>query len=623
MKRNSTHSLLLFFALFSIPYSYGQTISGTVSDASGKLQGAKVLVKGTNRQTTTNHKGRYAIAIDSLHRTLVFSHTGMVTKEVTVRDKKKVDVTLEIQISPVIERLELEEESTDGLMIKMYRERSPLHTTANRASPMLEKSYNKSPANTDTEGYSTIRENDFRAVSKNPLSTFSVDVDRAAYSNVRRHINNGALPPVDAVRIEEMINYFDYDYAEPQGDAPFGVHTELSSCPWNADHLLLQIGLQGKKIDMENLPQSNIVFLIDVSGSMDSPNKLPLLKSSFKLLLSKLKPEDRVAIVVYAGSSGLVLPSTNCSERKTITDALESLSAGGSTAGGEGLQLAYAVAEENYIEGGNNRIVLATDGDFNVGQSSNGDMERLIEKEREKGIALSVLGFGMGNYKDDKMEIIADKGNGNYAYIDNLLEARKVLVKEFGGTLFTIAKDVKLQLEFNPKIASSYRLIGYENRLLNEEDFEDDKKDAGEIGAGHTVTALYEIVPKGEKSEAERALKYQSSQLTDKAKKGNELVTIQLRYKHPDKEKSKLMEQVVANASLPFGKTSDNFRFSCAVVEFGMLLRDSKYKGSTGWDTALELAKKSKGEDKEGYRGELIRLLESAKLLSKNDLGGK
>lgn len=480
--------------------------------------------------------------------------------------------------------------------------------------PMLLNSLPANPGymNYNTESYSPISENDFRKVSKNPLSTFSVDMDRAAYSNIRRFINNGSMPPPDAVRIEKMINYFEYDYPVHSGDLPFSINTELAACPWNKENLLLQIGLQGKRIPMDDLPPSNIVFLLDVSGSMRSPNKLPLLKSSLRLLLNELRDDDKVAIAVYAGSSGLVLDSTPASQKDKILKAMESLEAGGSTAGGEGLQLAYEVAEENFIKGGNNRILLATDGDFIVGQSSDGAMRRLIEEKREKGIFISVLGYGMGNYQDSKMEIIADHGNGNYAYIDNLLEARKTLVKEFGGTFFTIAMDVKLQLEFNPSVVAEYRLVGYENRLLDEKDFDNDKKDAGDIGARHSVTALYEIkVADGNTPKSD--LKYQKSILTDEALDGNDLVTIALRYKKPEGTRGKLIIRAVENK--PTRHSSSNFQFASAIAEFGMLLRDSKQKGNASWEKAINLARNSRASDQEGYRGEMIRLMETAKSL--------
>ena len=432
---------------------------------------------------------------------------------------------------------------------------------------------------------------------------------------MRRFLNSGQKPPIDAVRIEEMINYFNYDYPQPNKKHPFAIYKELAPCPWNENNLLLHVGLQGKKIEMQNLPASNIVFLIDVSGSMSSYNKLPLLKKAFKLLVNELRPEDRVAIVVYAGSSGLVLPSTPGNEKKKIIQSLEQLNAGGSTAGAAGLKLAYQVASENFIKDGNNRIILATDGDFNVGISSNAEMERLIEKERERGTFISVLGFGSGNYMDDKMEIIADKGNGNYAYIDNIMEAKKVLVNEFGGTLFTIAKDVKIQIEFNPAVVESYRLIGYENRLLNDEDFEDDKKDAGELGSGHTVTALYEIKLAGNESKLNNKLKYQTSNINALAKKGDEVATVKFRYKKPDGRKSILLEEIISYEENSISEMSENFRFSAAVAGFGMLLRDSEHKGDATYKSIVDLANGSKGKDMEGYRSEFIQLIKLAKHL--------
>ncbi len=353
----------------------------------------------------------------------------------------------------------------------------------------------------NTEEYDGIVENRFLKVTDNPLSTFSIDVDAASYSNVRRFLNDGALPPAGAVRIEEMINYFHYDYPQPRGEDPFSINTEIADCPWSQDNRLVLIGLQGKRIPTENLPPSNIVFLIDVSGSMNEPNKLPLVQQSMKMLTEQLREQDRVAIVVYAGNAGLVLPATSGANKQAISNAIDRLEAGGSTAGGAGIKLAYEIAKNNYLPKGNNRVILCTDGDFNVGASSDDEMERLIEQERKSGVFLTVLGYGMGNYKDSKMQKLADKGNGNHAYIDNLNEAKKVLVSEFGGTLFTIAKDVKLQIEFNPEKVQAYRLIGYENRLLNKEDFNNDQKDAGELGSGHTVTALYEVIPVGVKEQ--------------------------------------------------------------------------------------------------------------------------
>ncbi len=475
------------------------------------------------------------------------------------------------------------------------------------------------PPEFHTEEYDRIYENPFLEVLKNPLSTFSIDVDVASYSNMRRFINENQLPPPDAIRIEELINYFTYDYPQPAAEHPFSINTEIAACPWKAEHRLLQIGLQGKKMKLENLPASNLVFLLDVSGSMEAPNKLPLLKASFRLLVNQLRKEDRVSIVVYAGAAGLVLPSTACDEKEKILQAIEKLEAGGSTAGGEGILLAYEVAKEHFIKNGNNRIILATDGDFNIGASSDAELVRMIEEKRKQGIYLTVLGFGMGNYKDSKMEKLADQGNGNYAYIDNILEAKKVLVSEIGGTLLTIAKDVKIQIEFNPTKIKAYRLIGYENRLLRAEDFNDDKKDAGEMGAGHSVTALYELIPVGVSTELPKVddLKYQETQVKKDASQKGELGTVKFRYKPPSDSTSQLIEMPVFDKEIKAEKTSDNFRHAAAVAGFGLLLRKSEFKGNVTFDRVLELAKSAKGTDAEGYRQEFIQLVEKCKLLGK------
>lgn len=463
----------------------------------------------------------------------------------------------------------------------------------------------------NTESYDIIKENIFQSPLDHPLSTFSVDVDYASYSNTRRFLMSGNLPPKDAVRIEEFINYFNYDYPAPEGQAPFSIHTEMTSCPWQTEHRLVQIGLKGKDIPKEALPPSNLVFLLDVSGSMDAPNKLPLLKSAFKMLVNQLDNDDYVSIVVYAGASGVVLEPTSCDEKSKIINALDQLDAGGSTAGAEGLELAYKLAQEHFRPEANNRILLATDGDFNVGPSSDAAMQRLIESKRDAGIFLSVLGFGMGNYKDSKMEAIADNGNGNYAYIDNLREARKVLVNELTSTLFTIAKDVKIQVEFNPAKVQAYRLIGYENRLLKAEDFNDDKKDAGDIGVGHTVTAIYEIVPVGVemKSGDIDPLKYQQTQVTDAARKSKEWMTVKLRYKDPEASESKLLQMPVEEM---VASPSQDLTFAAAVAGFGMLLRESEYKGTCNYELVLELARSGKGADPNGYRGEFIQLVQLA-----------
>jgi Ca-activated chloride channel family protein len=454
------------------------------------------------------------------------------------------------------------------------------------------------------------------------LSNFSIDVDAASYSNVRRMLNSGQLPPAGAVRIEEMINYFQYDYPQPKKEDPFSFTTEISDCPWNPANKLVLIGMQGRKIPVENLPASNLVFLIDVSGSMGTANKLPLVKASLKMLTDQLREQDKVSIVVYAGAAGLVLPPTSGANKTAIKDALERLDAGGSTAGGDGIKLAYKTASENFNKSGNNRVILCTDGDFNVGMSSDDDMERLIEQERKSGIFLTVLGYGMGNYKDNKMQKLADKGNGNHAYIDGMSEAKKVLVNEFGGTLFTIAKDVKLQVEFNPAKVQGYRLVGYENRMLNKEDFNDDKKDAGDLGSGHTVTALYEIIPVGIKSDFLKEvdpLKYQKSTTAlSPSSFSNEIMNIKFRYKAPGSEESKLMIQPVMDYSTSSTKASENFRFAAAVAEFGMLLRNSEFKARASYTSVLQAAKNALVFDKEGYRKEFIHLVESAQLLASN-----
>jgi Ca-activated chloride channel family protein len=471
----------------------------------------------------------------------------------------------------------------------------------------------------NTEDYDAIIENNFQSPLRQPLSTFSIDVDEASYSNVRRYIENGSMPPPGAVRIEEMINYFDYNYLKQEGDHPFAINTEMAPCPWNPKHQLIHIGLQGKEIPIENLPPTNFVFLVDVSGSMDEPNKLPLVQASLKLLSDQLRQNDKVAIVVYAGSAGVVMQSTNGTNKTRIREAINNLEAGGSTAGGEGIVLAYKIAKENFIKEGNNRVILCTDGDFNVGVSSDDELVRLIENERKSGVFLSVLGYGMGNYKDNKMQQLADKGNGNHSYIDNINEAKKVLVNEFGSTLFTIAKDVKIQVEFNPSKVQAYRLIGYENRMMEAEDFNDDTKDAGELGSGHTVTALYEVIPAGIKDEFTRtvdSLKYQSA---IKHVSGNtrEVMTIKLRYKQPEGNQSRLISHAVNDNQTSLQASSDNFRFSAAVAEFGLLLRDSKFRQGSSYDQVVSLARSAKGKDANGYRAEFIRLVSSVSSIAK------
>lgn len=465
---------------------------------------------------------------------------------------------------------------------------------------------------TPTEDYDRIVENIFLPAMDNPQSTFSIDVDAAAYSNMRRFITSGQLPPRNSVRTEEFVNYFSYEYATPRKNEPFSINTEIGECPWDREHKLLHIGLQGLQIDKENLPPSNLIFLIDVSGSMSEYNKLPLLKKAFKMLVEQLRPEDHVGIVVYAGAAGTVLEPTPGNQKEKILASLMNLEAGGSTAGAAGIEQAYRLAKQHFRKDGNNRVILATDGDFNVGQSSDADLVTMIEKKREDGIFLSVLGFGMGNYKDKKMQDLADHGNGNHSYIDTEKEAKKIFVEEFGGTLFAIAKDVKIQLEFNPALVASYRLIGYENRLLRNEDFENDAIDAGELGVGHTVTALYEIVPAKGNKNRKSDLKYQSMNLTDAAKSG-EIVTVKLRYKAPDGDKSKLLSHTVMDASTRWDKTSRNFRWSAAVAEYALLLLQSEYKGNSSYGQVLDLAQTAIGPDPNGYRKEFVELVKRAK----------
>ena len=607
-------------------------ITGTITNAEDgyPIHNVSIVEQGTGNGTISNINGEYSINVKNESSILIFSLNGFQKEIITVKTKRIIDVKLIATIQPKPVEAENDEavkvEMEDIALYESLAGRvAGVNTRGARTkklyAPMTymvhEKDYQVPQFN--TEGYSTIHENEFLKATKNPLSTFSIDVDVASYANMRRFLNNGQKPPIDAIRIEEMINYFNYEYPQPKGDDPFSVNTEIASCPWNENHKLVHIGLQGKLIPTYNLPPSNLVFLIDVSGSMQDMNKLPLLKSAFKMLVEQIRDKDRIAIVVYAGAAGLVLPSTPGSEKHKIINALDKLSAGGSTAGGAGIKLAYEVALKNFKEEGNNRIIIATDGDFNVGASSNAEMERLIEKKRDQGIFLTVVGFGMGNYKDDKMEILADKGNGNYAYIDNLQEARKVFVNEFGGTLFTIAKDVKLQIEFNPTKVQAYRLIGYENRRLNNEDFNDDKKDAGELGSGHTVTALYEVIPVGVKSEFIKSidpLKYQKNEVEKHSYDSRELMTLKLRYKAPDGNKSKLITTPVMDKNKDWENTSDNFRWSAAVAEFGMLLRESEFTQEADISSVIKLAKGAKGDDEEGYRSEFIRLVESSRFLA-------
>ncbi|MFA6276945.1 MAG: von Willebrand factor type A domain-containing protein [Pedobacter sp.] len=612
--------ILALLILVGFKATTTRTITGVVISNDDNLPIPGVYLKSLPSNTTasTDKNGKFSISIPETDIKLVVSYIGFETQTFKLGKSNNLTITLKADAQTLSE-----------VIVVSAGQAQQKEVAYNNASAAKQKAYGlqgkvagmqvMSAPNYDTESYAGITENGFKNPLKEALSTFSIDVDAASYSNVRRFINNGTLPPKDAVRIEEMINYFDYNYAQPTGNDPVNIQTELAPAPWNPQHRLVQIGLKAKTIATDNLPASNLVFLIDVSGSMSSANKLPLLISSLKLLTDQLRDKDKVAIVVYAGQSGLVLPSTSGDAKASIKDALNKLSAGGSTAGGAGLQLAYKVAGENFIKGGNNRIILATDGDFNVGISSDNEMERLIEEKRKSGIFLTVLGYGMGNYKDSKMEILANKGNGNYAYIDNINEARKVLVNEFGGTLFTVAKDVKLQIEFNPAKVQAYRLIGYENRMLKDEDFNDDKKDAGEMGSGHTVTALYEIIPVGVKSSFANKvddLKYQKTAKSASTYTGDEMLTIKLRYKLPDQNTSKSMQKAINDN--PSANTSVNFRFAAAIAEFGMLLRQSEYKQNSSFAQVITLAEGAMGKDKEGYRSEFLRLAKSAQLMAKD-----
>ncbi|NOT52724.1 MAG: DUF3520 domain-containing protein [Chitinophagaceae bacterium] len=610
------------------------TVSGTITDEKGyPLPGVTVVVKGTRTGVAADHNGSYKIVVPGGNSILVFSGAGLETKEENVNSRTTINVTLkvvmitstEVVVTALGVKRQAKELGFSTAKVKGVQLTGSVPGVYVSTNGYIDKDGDgvNDYYPHEREGYDHITENRFLTVDDNPLSTFSIDVDAASYSNIRRFLNQGQLPPAGAVRIEEMVNYFKYEYPQPANNDPFSINTEISDCPWNAENKLVLIGLQGKKIPTENLPASNLTFLIDVSGSMQGPERIGLVKASMKMLVDQLREQDKVSIVVYAGAAGLVLAPTSGFEKTKIKDAIDKLEAGGSTAGGAGIRLAYKTARENFAKGGNNRVILCTDGDFNVGESSDDAMERLIEQERKSGVFLTVLGYGMGNYQDAKMQKLADKGNGNHAYIDGITEAKKVLVNEFGGTLFTIAKDVKLQVEFNPAKVQGYRLIGYENRMLAKEDFNDDKKDAGELGSGHTVTALYEIIPTGVESDFLKrvdSLKYQSNITPlSKSSHSNEMMTVKFRYKAPDGDVSKLMEHPVLDKQIAIAKTSENFRFAASVAQFGMLLRNSEFKSDATYADVLSLARKAKGTDEEGYRSEFIRLVESAKLIAKTE----
>ena len=601
--------LVLLMAVICLGTMNAQTITvtGIVTDAADgtSITGCSVVNNRSKSGAITDVNGRYSIQAQK-GDVLLFRFIGY-------KEEKRVVKSAKLDVKMKTDDVALEECVVVGYGTMKTKAMSGAYVA------VCPTAMYDMDTRMNTEEYDRIQENGFKSVADTPLSTFSIDVDPASYSNMRRFINRGELPPADAIRTEELVNYFSYDYPKPTGNDPVKITVEAGTCTWNTAHRLVRIGLKAKEIPTEQLPASNLVFLIDVSGSMWGANRLDLVKSSLKLLVNNLRNKDKVAIVTYAGSAGVKLEATSGGDKQKIREAIDELTAGGSTAGGAGIHLAYQIAKKNFISDGNNRIILCSDGDFNVGVSSAEGLEQLIEKERKSGVHLTVLGYGMGNYKDKKIQVLAEKGNGNHAYIDNLQEANRVLVGEFGATLHTVAKDVKLQVEFNPSQVQAYRLIGYESRLLKDEDFNNDAKDAGDMGAGHTVTAFYEVIPAGVKNEYVGKvddLKYQKKEkMTLKPTGSDELLTVKLRYKAPDKDVSRKME-------LPFvdnkgDSVSSDFRFASAVAMFGQLLRDSDFKGTADYDKVIKLAKQGVNNDERGYRREFIRLVEAAKGLEK------
>ncbi len=609
--------LLLSFGGYA---KQGYEVSGKVVDAyTGiALAGVQVSNAVTKEQRLTDDKGNYRIQVQDGKNTLIFSYIGYLEQRIAVNHRSKVDVAL------VQQNNTLDEVVVTGYERKVKRQTAPMMHVNSALSGQVSSLYIRGTAympNQNQESYRKVKENKFINPLKEPLSTFAADVDAASYSNVRRFINSGSLPEKDAVRVEEMINYFQYEVSGPNNGEPVNIVTELTKAPWNTAHQLMRVTLKAKDMPTAKLKASNLVFLIDVSGSMMGPGRLPLVKASLKMLVDQLRDIDHVAIVTYAGSAGVKLESTPGDEKMKIKSAIEELEAGGSTAGAAGIKKAYEIAKQQFIKGGNNRIILASDGDFNVGDHSDESMEELIAKESKSGIFLTVFGYGMGNLKDSKMEILADKGHGNYAYIDNISEARKAMVTEFGGTLFTVAKDVKIQVEFNPRYVQAYRLVGYENRMLEAEDFNNDQKMGGDMGVGHMVTALYEIVPVGVESGMVGTvdpLKYQQHASPATGRRNAELATVKFRYKEPEGEKSKLQQKVVGTAVTELNNVSEDLRFATAVAELGLLLRDSDFKQKADFDQLIVRAKASKGKDEEGYRAEFIRMAENARDLSRS-----
>jgi len=595
-------------------------VAGTVTDAKNgqPLAGANVTIDSLSLGTATGTQGRFRLpkvppGTHDVSVSFVGYSSTQKTVTVTVGETTRVSFSLTPRQQQMEEAVTVTSDQAAGRRA---------YATPSQAG--AGGRHGARPSDWNTEDYAPIESNDFRAVSDHPLSTFSIDVDGASYTNTRRFIRDGERPPKDAVRIEEFLNYFQYDYPAPttENADPFSVTMEMGAAPWREKHRLVHVGIQGRRVPQAERPPSNLVFLVDVSGSMRSRRKLPLLKKGFRLLAEQLRPEDRVAMVVYAGSSGMVLTSTPGTETDSIKQAITRLEAGGSTAGAAGIRQAYRVAEENYVEDGINRVILATDGDFNVGVSSDGALQRLVEKKREGGTALTVLGFGTGNIKDNKMETLANHGNGNYYYIDSASEARRVLVEELGATLQTIAKDVKLQVEFNPREVAAYRLVGYVNRQLEDEEFSDDSTDAGELGAGHSVTALYDVIPRGVESEVDVPtvgdLKYQETQPSDEAAASDELLTLKLRFKAPDGDRSQLIERPLTREMAEKAVSSD-FHFAAAVAGYGMMLRGSEYKGTLTLDVVRRLAERGRGADPNGTRAGFISLIEDTRGMLRAD----
>lgn len=644
------HASAPSYVRFSLNNTVAQpvVVYGVVRDAGSKLVIRDVRVslmvdeKTTAIGTTTGANGAYSLKAmvpsTTSRLTVQFRRFGYTSQTVTANantDSIKVNVDLSAE-SQRLSEVAVATEQLRGAPAPKPAAVGKAGTAVrqfaggyaqNATLPTAREHRALSTNDWNREQYDRINDNPFLDAKNNALSTFSIDVDRASYGNVRRFLTQGVRPPADAVRIEELVNYFPYSLNEPRGRDPVAITTEVTAAPWQPQHRLVRIALQAKRIETQRLPASNLVFLIDVSGSMSSPDKLPLVQSSMRLLVEQLRPQDHVAIVVYAGAAGLVLPSTSGEDKARIMAAIDRLEAGGSTAGGAGIELAYRTAKENFSHNGNNRVILATDGDFNVGASSDVAMERLIESKRAEGTYLTILGYGRGNYQDAKMEKMAKIGNGNYAYVDDLAEARKVLVQEMGATLVTVANDVKLQVEFNPALVTSYRLIGYEDRLLRNEDFNNDQKDAGDMGAGHTVTALYEIVPVGVhgtipntsvdslRYTAARPVPLRRDQLGNRRDdmgthvvNADELLFVKLRYKQPGESTSRLISQAVLRGDAR-ARASDDFRFAAAVAEFGMVMRDSEFKGGANISQVLNLATGAVGADEGGFRSEFVQLV--------------